>query len=369
MNHFRYIFFLTFLVLLSCNDKDAPISVYEGVPAVVSVVNERLNDKPIVIIGSEIFEFLVAFESVAPDGSTLWFSATSSSLPVIVKDQFGNEWDLFGRCVFGTYKGQSLKAINTSKGFWFAWSSIFPNIKLDNVFGTGIIPVSEDMTWLVSPDFVNRGALLDAIPSLQYPVFNAFTEKSNLNNPKLSDDDEIIAVKIGKEIKIYPLNILSFHEIVNDTLDNKSIVISHHSYTETTAVFMLEKEEQFSTFGISGLIYNNNMLFYDRYTQSYWSQMLGICVNGHYLNTRLKRIPFVRIKWKYLKEMYVNFQLLNDDIGYGFDYSNYLLGDYRENNNYLPFPISNTDVRMKPKEMMYGIELDRQAIAFRLSDF
>ena len=115
----------------------------------------------------------------------------------------------------------------------------------------------------------------DGIPSIDDPIFAPIDESGFM-----SDSDTIVGVEIDGEAKAYPLFILVWHEIVNDRVGDVPVSVTYCPLCYTSQVFERVIDGQEVEFGTSGKLYNSNLLMYDRFTESYWSQALGLAVTG-----------------------------------------------------------------------------------------
>jgi len=115
----------------------------------------------------------------------------------------------------------------------------------------------------------------DGIPSIDNPVF---TNAKDANF--MSDSDTVIGLDINGETKAYPLFILVWHEIVNDIVSDTPVSVTYCPLCYTNQVFERIIDGKTVEFGTSGKLYNSNLLMYDRLTESYWSQALGMAVTG-----------------------------------------------------------------------------------------
>jgi len=93
----------------------------------VTVIEDDYRGIPLVIAGNKNMNFMVAFQSRLTDGTQLTFENSSSPLPIIMKDNEGNEWDIFGEAQSGPRSGQRLPEIQSFIGFWFTWAPFYPN--------------------------------------------------------------------------------------------------------------------------------------------------------------------------------------------------------------------------------------------------
>ena len=205
--------------------------------------------------------------------------------------------------------------------------------------------------WLIPKNQVRDGGVgIDGIPSLDDPKFTLATEVDYLD-----PDDLILAIRVGSELKAYPHPILDWHEIINDRVGNESIALTYCPLTGTGIGWDRMINEQETTFGVSGLLYNTNLMPYDRATNSTWSQQRLDCVNGLNIGMRAELHTFIETKWSTWLTAYPESQVLNIDTGFDRDYKIYPYNDYRTNNNNIIFPVSNTDNRLPAKDRVLGV--------------
>jgi hypothetical protein len=91
----------------------------------VEVINESVGDMNVVVAGSSNHNFGVVFNRELEDCTVLEFQAVQNALPVVMRDDEGNEWDLFGVAVNGDRKGQQLQKTNSYIAYWYAWTAFF----------------------------------------------------------------------------------------------------------------------------------------------------------------------------------------------------------------------------------------------------
>lgn len=173
----------------------------------------------------------------------------------------------------------------------------------------------------------------DGIPAINTPKF-IDAKKAMEIYPK---DDRAIVVKAGKIIKVYPISILNWHEIVNDG----EIFITYCPLCGTGVVF----KDPFggkANFGVSGLLYQSDVLLYDRKTNSLWSQLMFKAISGKYIGKRLEIYPSTHESLHdYLKKNKTAL-VLSMDTGFDRDYHRSPYGDYK-NSERLHFPIKFKD--------------------------
>ena len=127
--------------------------------------------------------------------------------------------------------------------------------------------------------------------------------------------------------------------------------------------------DQETTFGVSGLLYNSNLILYDRSTKSYWSQMRQDCIHGDLINTKTDNFSVLETSWKTWRTIFPETRVLSQDTGYNWDYDTDPHGDYATNHNQISYPIVYNDNRIPSKERVHGIIVNGKALVFRFSDF
>lgn len=204
--------------------------------------------------------------------------------------------------------------------------------------------------WLIPSDEVfDGGPGKDGIPAISEPVF---TENESIDFMK--DDDLIIGLKINDQIRGYPHPILDWHEIINDQINEDYVAITYCPLTGSTIGLNRNIDGNITTFGVSGLLYNSNLIPYDRASNSNWSQMKLQCVNGELTGENFDYVHTFETSWKTWKKLFPKAQVVSSNTGYNRRYSNYPYGAYRENES-LIFPISNSNNQLHLKERVHGI--------------
>ncbi|MFT4925879.1 MAG: hypothetical protein ACI8WB_001974 [Phenylobacterium sp.] len=217
---------------------------------------------------------------------------------------------------------------------------------------TPTTPTTTTDQWLIPTDFVlDGGPGKDGIPSLDYPtmVSRALAEAF------LSDNDMVVGIKRGSDIRAYPHKILNWHEVVNDKVDNQYLVFSYCPLTGSSLVWDVADTSSDRTFGVSGLLYNSNLILYDRQTDSMWAQMLSKSVRGERSTELSHNSHVIETTWAHWKAMYPQTQVLSDNTGISRDYDAYPYGSYLTNQTLL-FSIEKPDARLHPKSRVVGIK-------------
>jgi len=210
-------------------------------------------------------------------------------------------------------------------------------------------------------EIVSGGPPQDGIPSIDNPKFVSVSEADKF----LQDADQVVGLNVNGDIRAYPLQILVWHEIVNDNVGGTPVAVTYCPLCFTNQVFNRTVDGQTVEFGTSGKLYNSNLVMYDRNSNSLWSQALGQAIVGKQAGLKLDRIPFDVAFWREWKQLYPDTNVLSRDTGSSRPYGADPYGSYYSNND-LFFPVSNKDDRLELKEIIVGLENGGQFKAYKL---
>lgn len=206
---------------------------------------------------------------------------------------------------------------------------------------------------------VLSGARKDSIPAITDPNFISI--QSSIERPSSLG----ILVNIDGVEKYYPYSILLWHEIVNDKINDKNFAVTFCPLCASAIVFDRNVNGETLTFGVSGLLYESNLLMYDFLTESLWSQSLGRAVIGEKVDSELSLLPFQLITFQELKEKYPDALVLSRKTGHTRNYGFYPYGNY-ENEEEVYFLVSHTDDRFFSKELFYIVPYKEEYIALQV---
>ena len=206
----------------------------------------------------------------------------------------------------------------------------------------------------------------DGIPSLTDAKFLS-ADKAQY----LAPEDRVIGVAFAGEAKAYPLKILDYHEAVNDRLGNRSFAVTYCPLCDSSAVFERQYGDELLEFGISGLLFNSNVLLYDRAKQgpeSLWSQMAAAAVTSAKSGQRLQRLPLEVTTWSDWATRHPQSLVLSTDTGHN---RNYQRGAYQSyfSTPDLMFPVAPIDKRLPPKTPVLGVSSKKAQRAYALPNF
>lgn len=212
-------------------------------------------------------------------------------------------------------------------------------------------------------DIISGGPGKDGIPAIRKPKFTGVSGASNTITP------QTLGIAAGiNEKKFYPYNILVWHEVVDDKIDGIPVAITFCPLCGSAIVFNRQIDNKtVLEFGVSGLLYQSNLLMYGNETESLWSQVRGEAVIGDYTGKKLQIIKSDLLNFSDFKSKYPNGKVLSTDTGYQRDYSFYPYGDYDANSE-IYFPTKKFDNRLPLKEIVYVIRVDDGVAVFPIKD-
>lgn len=210
----------------------------------------------------------------------------------------------------------------------------------------------EQSGWLIPVKEVIAAQGQDGIPSIQNPVFRPAKEINYVR-----DDRLVLGIKIGDTVRAYPHQVLDWHEIVNDSIGDFNFAVTYCPLTGTGIGWGSVTLSGVTDYGISGLLFRNNLIAYDRQTSSYWQQMQMRSIYGILAGESVDEVlTLIETTWKTWKQMYPNSQVLTRDTGSERPYESFAYGsDYHTDNDLLLFPVQNHDERLEAKKRVLGV--------------
>ena len=190
----------------------------------------------------------------------------------------------------------------------------------------------------------------NGIPSIDNPEFVKPRDAGFMKN-----DDRVLGITINGISRAYPVKILNWHEIVNDSIGDVFFAITYCPLCGTGVAFNSNIRGQVLSFGVSGLLYNSDVLLYDRETESLWSQLLAKAVTGKHMGTILKMLPVMHTTWADWKRFHPSTLVLSKNTGYRRSYDQDPYSGY-EQSRHLYFPVFNkAPKKYHPKEKVLGL--------------
>lgn len=218
--------------------------------------------------------------------------------------------------------------------------------------------------WLIPEnEIIDGGPGPDGIPSLDVPQFESVQTITSVDA-----DDLLIVVQHEGQTWAYPHDIMNWHEIVNHSPADNPYTVSYCPLTGSAVAWQGDATSFDPTFGTSGLLYNSNLILFDRASRSWWSQMLQQAVAGRRIGELPTTIQVVEMPLSTLQQMYPDANVLNRITGHSRDYDISPYGDYTTSNSLL-FPVSNDDRRLHRKERVMGVRVGGLTKAYQIAGF
>jgi len=218
----------------------------------------------------------------------------------------------------------------------------------------------KDMKSTVPLDrIVSGGPPKDGIPSIDNPQF----ADPQTADAFLSDTDPGVAVSLHGIDRFYSFQILVWHEIVNDTFKGERVLVTYCPLCFTAIVFDPLVQGERVEFGVSGKLYESNLVMYDRKTNSYWSQILGEAIVGEMAGETLEVLPSDITTFGEWKKKFPNGEVLSLDTGAQRFYGTDPYGNYYSNDDIF-FRVSAQDDWLDKKDFILGIVINGKAKAY-----
>jgi len=200
----------------------------------------------------------------------------------------------------------------------------------------------------------------DGIPPLDHPQFVTLSSA----NSWLHDREPVIAVHRNGVAKAYPLQILIWHEIVNDTIGDEPIVVTFCPLCNSAVAFQRQLDEHVLDFGTTGRLRHSDLVMWDRQTESWWQQLTGEAIIGTLAGKQLTPIPASIVSYAVFKQTFPDGRVLSQDTGFRREYGRNPYRGYDASDS-TPFLLSGSpDPRLPPMERVVAITLEGQDKAY-----
>jgi Protein of unknown function (DUF3179) len=209
-------------------------------------------------------------------------------------------------------------------------------------------------------EILSGGPPKDGIPALQDPQFVSVSEADAWLKPA----EPVILVQVGEDARAYPIQVLIWHEIVNDTVGEEPLVVTFCPLCNTAIAFKRVFHGQILDFGTTGRLRYSNLIMYDRQTESWWQQATGDAIAGEFTGGQLEFYPASMISWQDFKSRHPDGKVLSQETGYSRNYGNNPYFGY-DDINQNPFLFSDTTPeQLRPMERVLTVEQNSEAVAY-----
>jgi hypothetical protein len=165
-------------------------------------------------------------------------------------------------------------------------------------------------------DIISGGPPPDGIPPIDEPAYETIAQADEW----LEDREPVMVVRRDGAARAYPLRLLTYHEIVNDTLGGAPLLVTYCPLCNSGLAFDPVVDGRTLDFGTSGRLLYSNLVMYDRATHSLWQQFTGEGIVGEYTGAELERIPAAIVAWEDYKAADADGDVLSRETGHARPY-------------------------------------------------
>ncbi len=203
----------------------------------------------------------------------------------------------------------------------------------------------------------------DGIPPIDRPKFETVADAGKWLKPA----EPVVYVERAGDARAYPLQILIWHEIANDTVGGVPASVTFCPLCNTSITFDRRLEGQVYDFGTTGKLHKSALVMYDRQTETWWWQVSGEAIVGDLTGKRLTVLPSQIISWETFRGAYRAGKVLSRDTGHSRPYGRNPYVGYDDVNS-SPFLYSGSrDPRLKPMERVVTVSIGKEDVAYPFS--
>ncbi|MEO6653983.1 MAG: DUF3179 domain-containing protein [Ilumatobacteraceae bacterium] len=226
-----------------------------------------------------------------------------------------------------------------------------------------IVPSGAPEPLVAFDEIRSGGPPPDGIPPIDEPEFVTAADVDFL-----ADSEPVLALDVDGDARAYPVQILTWHEIVNDTVGGVPMTITYCPLCNSAVAYDRRLEDRILDFGTSGLLYNSALVMYDRQTETLWSHFTGEGIVGELTGDTLTTFPVATVSWKTWRDAHPDGLVLSRDTGFTRDYGRNPYPGYDDVDG-VPFLFEgDVDGRYTALTRIVGIELNDAALGIPLVD-
>jgi len=210
---------------------------------------------------------------------------------------------------------------------------------------------------------VSGGPPPDGIPPIEDPVFVTIEDA----DAYLDDAEPVVFIDINGDVRAYPVQVMIWHEIVNDTVGGVPVSVTYCPLCNSAVTYRREVNGVETTFGTSGRLFNSALVMYDRATESLWTHFDGRAVVGALTGEVLEPIGSPLLAWSDFKAIYPDGRVLDrDSTGYSRSYGSNPYVGYDDPDG-VPFLFrGEADGRARELQRVVGITVGEESLAYSL---
>ena len=229
---------------------------------------------------------------------------------------------------------------------------------------TNVMALQNTMEWPITDftktavdfnEILSGGPPKDGIPAVDKPKFVSVSAAAAWLDAK----EPVVFLQVNGEVKAYPIQILMYHEIVNDRIGDVPVTVTFCPLCNASIVFKREIAGKVYDFGTTGRLRKSDLVMYDRQTESWWQQFTGKAIIGSMLSTELERIPSTMVAFEDLQRAWPDATVLSTDTGHSRPYGH---NPYRGYDNLGDHPFlfrDPVDPRLPAMERVLNVSFDK----------
>jgi hypothetical protein len=215
---------------------------------------------------------------------------------------------------------------------------------------------------------ISGGPPKDGIPSIDSPSFVSPQKADEW----IEESEPVLLLRYRGEVRVYPLQILMWHEIVNDRIDGRSVAVTYCPLCNTGIAFRGEIDGRELDFGTTGRLRYSNLIMYDRQSETWWQQASGEGLVGRYAGRSLELLPINLLSWGEIKDQrargfYEEARVLSRDTGYSRSYGTNPYREYDSRKSPFLYRGPEVDESQHPMERVISVQVDDQERAYTYS--
>lgn len=218
---------------------------------------------------------------------------------------------------------------------------------------------------LIDTSRLIQGQVPDGIPAIDTPRFIDVPSADDW----LADDEPVVVLDVNGDVRAYPVQILIWHEIVNDVVGDLPVAITYCPLCNSAVTYERRVGGHPTTFGTSGFLFNSALVMYDRATESLWTHFNGTAVAGVRTGIRLKPVSSPLLAWSDFRAAHPAGLVLDvERTGHNRPYGSNPYVGYDDPASF-PFLFDGeVDERANAKDRVIGVNIDGVAVAWRLDE-
>ncbi len=213
-------------------------------------------------------------------------------------------------------------------------------------------------------EIVSGGPPKDGIPPIDRPTFVRVPDADRW----LGDREPVVLVTLDGQARVYPLQILMWHEIVNDEIGTTPVSVTYCPLCNTALAFDRRLDGRVLDFGTTGRLRHSDLVMYDRQTESWWQQASGEGIVGAYAGRTLTFVSAPVVSWSLVKQSHPQAQVLSRKTGFNRQYGRNPYTRYdSQRGPYTRFFRAKKDGRLPAMERVAALEIGGSSVAYAFS--